>query len=434
VRVVLAVTRLFSHQAEGIAWLASRPRGYLAHKPGSGKTKTLANAATLVGLQRPLIACPAIVRSHWHHELVAEGFGGDAIVMSYDKLVRGGYDLMAQLILREKIDALILDEAHYLKHAGSQRAKLLLGKDGYARRLETVWPASGTPLPKHPAEIWTVLSALWPDLCLAHGLRSYEDFTRRFCVTRGSMARGTWREKVVGVKDEGALQALLAEVMHIRDAGADAPPLWWQTIRLDPAGFPLIDEMGRVETNALVRDALLAGTLGAIANDPHVSRMRRRLGELKVDPVAELVSSQLADSSEKLVIFAHHTSVIDGLTDALEALGPVVVDGRTSDTQRELRKRLFIEDPKHRVFIGQNQACGTGMDGLQKVANRAILVEPSWTASENEQLGKRIARIGTIGGRGVAQMIALAGTLDEAIVAQCKREQEMVARALPAGV
>lgn len=420
------------HQIEGAVWLNERRRGYLAHKPGLGKTRTAIAALQLAHAKRPLIVCPAIVRSHWHAEFDAmlPGSMREVFVKSYDEITRGGNGLMVKLLRDEGVDGLILDEAHYLKHAGAARTLQLLGKDGYARRLETVWPLSGTPMPKNPAEIWTVISSLFPEVALRAGLRTYDDFVARHCVTRGGMVRGVWREKVVGVKDEAALRAMLAEVMLVREVD-DMPPLDWQMIRLDGGALAADVEGSAMILGAL--DVIAAGELEEIANDPHVSRMRRRLGELKAAPVVELVRSQLADSDEKLVIFAHHTSVIDALTDGLEQFEPVVVDGRTSDTHRDLRREKFINDPKHRVFIGQNQACGTGMDGLQKVAHRALLVEPSWTASENEQLGRRVARYGGAG-YGIAQMVALAGTLDEAIVAQCKREQEMVAAAMPLGV
>lgn len=424
---------LFQHQSEGADWLVERPKGYLADPPGLGKTRTLITAAIRAGLQRPLIVCPAIVRSHWEREFEAMGFAGTPYVESYDTITRGGYTIMARYLREERIDGLILDEAHYLKHASSARTKMILGRDGYARRLEVVWPASGTPLPKNPAEIWTVLSSLFPGVALSHGLRTYDDFLEKHCIVQHIYARGEMRRKVVGVKPEtqAELQAMLGKVMRVGKPMNDVPALHWQTIRLD--GGATMQDFADSVTPQLIQH-LDAGTLEEIANDPHVSRMRRRLGELKVAPVAEMVSSQLANSNEKLVIFAHHTGVLAGLAELLRTFEPVVVDGSTSDRARDAARSRFMDDERCRIYIGQNQAAGTGNDGLQKVANRAILVEPSWTAAENVQMGRRIARYGTIGGHGVAQMIALAGTLDEAIVAQCNRETRMVEAAMPLGV
>jgi SNF2 family DNA or RNA helicase len=77
------------------------------------------------------------------------------------------------------------------------------------------------------------------------------------------------------------------------------------------------------------------------------------------------------------------------------------------------------------VFLGQNIACQTGI--TLAAAHRVVLVEPDWTADVNFQLGQRVARIGSTAKRCIGQMIALAGTLDEAIVAQNERETRMAA-------
>jgi SNF2 family DNA or RNA helicase len=154
--------------------------------------------------------------------------------------------------------------------------------------------------------------------------------------------------------------------------------------------------------------------------------MRRRLGELKVAPVAEMLSSQLADSSEKVVVFAHHTTVLHSLRELLATFGVAYIDGDTTKRDEEIDR--FANDPRCRVFIGQNQACGTGTDGLQKSgAHRAIFVEPDWTAANNVQLAKRLARIGSKADRVIAQFVTLSGTLDEGIVAQNIRESAIAA-------
>jgi SWI/SNF-related matrix-associated actin-dependent regulator 1 of chromatin subfamily A len=165
-----------------------------------------------------------------------------------------------------------------------------------------------------------------------------------------------------------------------------------------------------------------------LRNDPFVARMRRRLGELKVAPVAEMLQSQLADSDEKIVVFAHHTGVLEALRELLKNFGVAFVDGNVRNTARDAAIDRFQSEPRCRVFLGQNIACQTGITLTQ--GKRVILVEPDWTGDVNYQLGKRVARIGQTSNRVLVQMIALSGTLDEAIVAQNKRETEMAAQAL----
>lgn len=421
---------LFQHQLTGASWLSERPKAYLGDEPGLGKTRTIIRGMRAAGVQKPLIVCPAIVRTHWHREGYADAqeFGGeDFPIMSYDQIVRGGYPLMKEL-LTSGVDALVLDEAHYAKHSTSQRTKILLGKDGYARRLERVWLASGTPQPKHPGELWTMLSSVFPEVVLRYGIKTAEQWKQKFCIVRSRFIRGEYREKVVGAQNVELLQEILHQVMlrrTLKDVGLDVPQIWWQQMRVDAdvAGIPI----GDIDTYRLIeRTVDRARELESIAADPHVARMRRRLGELKVAPVAEILASQLADSNEKIVVFAHHTSVLHSLRELLGNFDPAYIDGDTAHRDEEIDR--FANDPRCRVFIGQNQAVGTGTDGLQKSgAHRAIFVEPDWTAANNVQLAKRLARIGGKVERVIAQFVTLSGTLDEGIVAQNIRESAIAA-------
>lgn len=416
---------LFAHQIQGAEWLAQRDKAYLGDTPGLGKTRTLIKGLGGGG-RLTLVVCPAIVRTHWAREFAALGYKTPEI-KSYDEIVRGGYGMMREMLL-DGIDTLVLDEAHYCKHPTSQRSQLLLGKDGYSRRVPRVWLASGTPQPKNPRELFTQLCYLIPEVLSKHKVARLEDWTERFCVTRPVYVRGTRTEKVVGVRNAEELKEILSTVMLRRtldDVGIDVPPLFWQTLRLDAedARLAIIPEMGLVETHSIVAEAIRSGDLESIAADPHVARMRRRLGELKVVPVAQMLTSQLADSDEKVVVFAHHHSVLKPLRELLGSFGVAYVDGDVGGRARDEAIDRFQSDPRTRVFLGQNIACQTGI--TLHAARRVVLVEPDWTAVTNEQLGKRVARIGQKATRCVAQMVALAGTLDEAIVGQCEREVRM---------
>lgn len=423
---------LYQHQLTGASWLSERNKGYLGDEPGLGKTRTIAKALQETRSMRPLIVCPAIVRTHWHRELQTVGLEGQHFVKSYDEITRGGIPLMAEFIRAHKIDALVLDEAHYAKHASSQRTQILLGRDGYAKRLDRVWLASGTPQPKHPGELWTMISSVFPEVAIMYGIKTAQQWKAKFCITRSRWIRGEYREKVVGVQNVELLQEILHHVMLRRtlsDVGLDVPQIWWQQMRVDLAD-PYVEEDKEWIGRSMISDVLRQSqTLDEIARDPYVARMRRRLGELKVAPVAEMLSSQLADSEEKVVVFAHHTSVLRSLRELLHTFGVAYIDGDT--TRRDSEIDRFATDPRCRVFIGQNQACGTGTDGLQKSgAHRAIFVEPDWTAANNVQLAKRLARIGSKADRVIAQFVTLSGTLDEGIVAQNIRESSIAADVL----
>lgn len=422
---------LYSHQRDGARILAAAQKHMLGDTPGLGKTRTLLEATRLCGARHTLVVVPAIVRTHWRAEIFAMGLPQEAYtVASYDAVTRGGNTLMAGLLRGgahvPPVDALLLDESHYLKHGSAQRTRQLLGRDGYARRLGVVIAASGTPMPRHPGELWPVLSALFPEFLLSRGIKTRAAFYARFCHVEPRAVRGRIVEKVVGVKDVDALRELLGGVMLRRtlaDVGLDVPPLMWQQVRLDAAPErPLADVDGSVER--LVAAAIEAGTLAAIASDPHVARMRRLIGEAKAGPAAEMIADQLAGSAEKIVVFAHHRSVLGALREQLARFGVAYVDGDVPDAARADLIHRFQLDDKTRVFLGQNIACQTGI--TLTAASRVVLVEPDWTAAHNQQLGHRVARIGQSARSCIAQMVSLAGTLDDAIVGQHYREARQV--------
>jgi SWI/SNF-related matrix-associated actin-dependent regulator 1 of chromatin subfamily A len=275
---------LREHQRDGVAFLLANPHGYLAHRPGLGKTRTLIAAAQLAGVQRPLIVAPAIVRTHWYREFTAMGWDATApAVRSYDEIMRGGTDMLRDLMLNYKVDALILDEAHYLKHGSARRTSILLGKDGYARRLPIVWPASGTPMPRNPAELWTLLASVFPWVLAKYGIRTRQQFTDRYCITRRVRGRGgVWRDKIVGNNPEhiDELRAMLSEIMQVREPGDDVPAIDWQILRLDSDQVRFADEdlwLGPVnDAIGMMRDIrdgkIEAGTLLKTSRTTHTSR------------------------------------------------------------------------------------------------------------------------------------------------------------------
>lgn len=421
---------LFPHQITGAGWLGHHPRAYLGDEPGLGKTRTLIAGLNVTGSANPLIVCPAIVRSHWLREFETCKWGRTPLVKSYDEITDGGFPLMAQLILKERIDTLVPDEAHYAKHTTAKRTQILFGRDGYARRLERVWLASGTPMPKSPSELYTQLCTLIPEELVRRGLTSQGKWDARFTIKRGAYMRGRWIEKVVAQQNVEELKEILAGVMLRRtldDVGIEVPELMWQTLRLDLEHPDADADFNTTYEDGLdVRHALNVGnSLADIANDPHVARMRRRLGELKVEPTAAWIYNQLSQGDEKIVVFAHHRTVLARLRDYLGPFGVCYIDGDTPPRQRDLVIDRFQHDASRRVFVGQNIACQTGI--TLHASRRVILVEPDWTAVVNYQLGKRVARIGSSASSCIAQMVALAGTLDEAIVGQNLRETRMAA-------
>jgi SNF2 family DNA or RNA helicase len=102
----------------------------------------------------------------------------------------------------------------------------------------------------------------------------------------------------------------------------------------------------------------------------------------------------LESEDEPLTLFAFHRDVVTALTARLASFNPVVVTGSDSAASRHRAAKTFQLDAQCRLFIGQLQAAGTAIDGLQVRCRTAIFAEPSWVPGENEQCVDRLHRLG----------------------------------------
>ena len=404
---------LFPYQEEGARRLAERSKLYLGDDVGLGKTRTVLRGLQLAGVTDAVVLCPAVVRQHWHDEAAALEYRGRLTVLSYQKFVLNPE-------IRQSGDALVLDEAHYLKRPESKRTELIMGPDGFHTRFQRVWPVSGTPMPRNPMELHPVLAALWPKRLQALGVLRPGAWLNRYCLWRA----GEYGPRIYGARPEALmeLKELLALVMLRRravDVAPEMPPASWGTVTVeaeDLASLPYL--------NAETAAALERGELPPM--DANLARYLHAVGDLKAPYVAALLADELeSDLQAKRVVFAHHRSALAALARGLAPFGVVEVDGSVPEAQRRERVKLFQTHPGCRVFLGQIEACATGMDGLQRGGCHDVaILEPSWASDRNVQAVGRVARLGQpLPVR--ARMFALAGTVDRAVVRNHQHESTM---------
>lgn len=415
---------LLPYQVSGAAYLASRKKALLGDEPGLGKTRTALEALRQIGASRVGVICPAIVRPHWYREAREMGVGGIRFVESYNNIV--GHDGCEGLEHSRDLDVLILDEAHFLKHRDSNRTKIILGAEGWARSVlkhgGRVWALSGTPMPRNPSELFPLALCLWPQTLVNMGITGWMGWLARFC-RWGATQYGI---KVYGTNNVDQLREFLGKVMLrrlVREVAPELPKLRTGVITVDAPSVAAI-LLAEAELDPEIREALAEGRLPPMS--AQIARYRHQIGDLKAPVAEKLIATELLNEPEttKKVIFAYHRSVLDKLEVGLAEFGVVRIDGSTTPTQREERLRQFETIPARRVFLGQIEACGTGLDGLQHVANDAIIVEPDWKSDLNEQAARRLSRLGQ-SLPVLCRFLSLAGSLDEAIVRQNEREVRM---------
>ena len=124
-----------------------------------------------------------------------------------------------------------------------------------------------------------------------------------------------------------------------------------------------------------------------------ISTLRREMGEAMVPRIADYMK-YLLDIVEqpKVILYAHHTSVIMALAEALDHYGVAIHRGGMSDVKKNAAKEEFISG-RARIFLGQLDTM-EGVDGLQHVCSDVVFGEPAWNPGRNEQCVDRAHRIG----------------------------------------
>ena len=99
-----------------------------------------------------------------------------------------------------------------------------------------------------------------------------------------------------------------------------------------------------------------------------------------------------------------------------------------SDASKDDAIKAFEKFPEVRVFLGQRQAAGTGINGLQRVCSTAVVAEPSWTPGETDQLIGRLDRIGQADDLVTAYIMYAKGTLSAVVHGVHERKASTGAR------
>ena len=337
---------LFPYQEEGAQRLAERSKLYLGDDVGLGKTRTVLRGLQLAGVTDAVVLCPAVVRQHWHDEAAALEYRGRLTVLSYQKFVLNPE-------IRQSGDALVLDEAHYLKRPESKRTELIMGPDGFHTRFQRVWPVSGTPMPRNPMELHPVLAALWPKRLQALGVLRPGAWLNRYCLWRA----GEYGPRIYGARPEALmeLKELLALVMLRRravDVAPEMPPASWGTVTVeaeDLASLPYLT----AETAA----ALERGELPPM--DANLARYLHAVGDLKAPYVAALLADELEDTGPQEDV---------GLTEAGGAHAPKVV----------------LNARAHAATVVTAKADGNGVNVGQRAAQ---------VVSGSHRAGRRMVRV-----------------------------------------
>jgi len=352
----------------------------IADPMGVGKTIEAIAILNFFKAKSVLIVCPASMKGTWSEALSTFLFHKlKAKIISYN---------MASNFNKKwenwsfKYDFLILDECHYVKTPKSIRTKAILGRDGLIHKTLHTIALSGTPITNRPIELYPLLKALCPQTI---NDMSYWDYAKTFC----NSFKGKWGYNVSGANKKtlpGLGVKLRSEFMVRRNKKDVLPFLPSKQVRQI-----IINQ--NTETKKLFEKISKFTTVKGdkVTLSKHVATERRMIGELKVPKTVEHIKDQLKQK-DKIVVFAHHISVLDELEERLKPCGLVRLDGSTSESKRTKYVKQFQTDKETRIFLGSITAAGIGI--TLTASDYMVIVEPSWVPGENNQATDRIHRIG----------------------------------------
>jgi hypothetical protein len=256
------------------------------------------------------------------------------------------------------------------------------------------------------------------------GLGKYKSkYEKRYCAA-GLNTAGYYTADGASNLDE--LQNRLRKNFMVRrlkaDVLKDLPAKRRQVIVLESDGLEDLMEREATEYSKL---ELNEGSDPASFTE--LSAARKAVALAKVPFAIEHVEGVL-ESTNKVVIMAHHYEVVDAIRAGLAKYGVVGVDGRVTDiTKIDAAVNSFQNDDSVRVFVGTIQAAGVGL--TLTAASTVVFVELDWVPGNVSQAEDRCHRIGQLDTVLVHHLV-LDGSVDANLVEKLIIKQAIIDKAL----
>ncbi len=362
-----------------------------------------------------LIVVPAAVKLNWRNEIDKFINRMDEVEIVYgrtpypitERIAIINYDIIAHwehyLISKYKPKTIIADEIHKCKSSNTKRSKSMLKISHTANNFIGM---TGTPILNRPIEIYHPLKMIAPNL-----FPNKKAFATRYC-DRKYNGFG-WDD--TGAKNTIELNHILTREVMLRrkkeDVLKELPDKTRSIIPLEidnraaynHAYTDLINFLKQIDLAKAI-SASRAETLVKVG----VLKQLTAKGKLKQS--VEWISDFIED--EKLVVFVHHKKIANFLMEKFDGIA-VRYTGGMSDKQREHAQTEFWKNENVKLFIGNIDAAGVGIN-LQ-IASNVAFVEYPWSPGLYRQAEDRVHRFGQKNAVNVWNLVA-DDTIENAIV------------------
>lgn len=445
------------YQKAGIAYAVQRTDTLFGDEPGLGKTIQAIGFVNYLNPKNVLVVCPSTLKTNWKIEAerwlvdrkwkiyITESSAAvptdyNFVITNYEKLIK---DSPLSQSLKQLWEVLVLDEAHALKNPDSKRTAAVLSPDSdlcLMRRARRTLFLTGTPLLNRPREIFPIAAAICPAK-----FGNWTEFSERYC--NPHIRNGYWNYD--GHSNLEELQQRLRSSFMVRrlkkQVLKELPPKRRQLVVLDDSKLerdPALEkwmqryeeewkrknlQLDEAKTEAEYKSAVrqLDAFTGIAFTE--ISEFRHKTALRKLPLCIDYIDDFLAQTREKVILFAHHQDVLETLVEHYGTEKAVSLWGDTKTNSRTAAVEKFQTDPKCRVFIGGLSAAGVGI--TLTAASTVIFIESSWVPAVVTQAEDRAHRIGQTENVHIIQLV-LNNTLDANMIQRIIEKQNIIDRAL----
>jgi SNF2 family DNA or RNA helicase len=387
---------LHPFQSKGVSFVDfNNGRALIADEMGLGKTVQALAWLQLHPDKRPvIIATPASVKENWAREAkiwlpdpdvqILSGqtpyeITGEIIIINYDILV-----FWWQELKRLQPQVFITDECHFYKNNRARRTKAV---KKLAKGIPHFIALSGTPIENKPVEIYNAWQIIDPINCPA-----WPYFTVHFCNARHT----PYGIDVSGASNKAELHKKLVGSIMIRRLKKDVlPELPAKVHSFIPIKLSNEREYRTAEDDFISYVIQEKGVTEAEKlSNTEVKATIEELKQLAVKGKLKHAIEWIKDFLEidgKLVLFTHHHFVLDAIMEEFKEIA-VKYDGRMTPVQKEKAKDEFQTNSEIRLFVGNMQAAGVGIN--LTAASSVAFLELPWSPTIIDQCSDRCHRIG----------------------------------------
>lgn len=419
---------LLNHQMGDIAWIHREHRGLLGNEPGLGKSRSAIESFD--GGNNLIIAPNLVVAGGtWDDEIAKwsnypERWTIATYSMLNDRIAtppktpggRGGTKPVNKLRpeWRGYWDALVVDEAHYIK---GRTTSWTWATEQIAKSSRSVLLMTGTPMPNWAHELWTLLRLIFPEEAKpGQRLGSFWRWAETWFDT--SPTRFSNGNPVVGemlaCNDSCKSRPSSDPCVHFRrfteeNLGSrfrrvlrvdalDLPPMTRQTVHvdLDATGRRIYRELKKDFMADIEEEQVLAWSQGAlnvmldkVTTSPWLLNPTGKPRGGKLDRLR----FDLENRSRPTLVFTHYRASTEAAVAVARDLGASaegVHGGVARARQGEIVQRFKRGELD--VLVGSLETLAEGL--TLTVADMAIFMEMSYKPSRNEQALYRIHRMG----------------------------------------